>query len=474
MYDYVHHFETNMSEKVLIVDDDPDVLQASRLALLSLGCQILTAHNPEQLPMLVNRQAVGVVLLDLNFERGSIDGEVGLGLLKTIKANNPDTAVIVVTAHVGISLAVEAMKLGASDFITKPWTNERLITTVRNALELRATKLKASRLEQQASEIANPSKQNSAMIGRSPAMQHVLSLIERAAPTDANVLILGENGTGKELVARALHQASKRADRSLITVDLGAVTHSLFESELFGHKKGSFTDAKSDRIGRLGAADRGTLFLDEIGNLPLNLQPKLLSALEQRQVTPVGSNAPMSIDVRVISATNLLRDELADEKKFRPDLLFRLNTLEIHIPPLRQRREDIPLLAAHFLAQYTYKYDKPLRDFTPAAIEALTEHDWPGNVRALRHAIERVVILSRGDRYTADDLALPKNHLTGARVDDQNTPQPDESANLNLERMEKELVERALKKNAWNISLAAKDLGLTRASLYRRMERYGL
>jgi DNA-binding NtrC family response regulator len=459
-----------MRESILIIDDDADVLHASELALRHLGYQIFSATTPEAIPDLLAKHDVGAILLDMNFQRGTTSSEEGLKWISEIKQRGVDAAVIVVTAHAGVALAVEAMKHGANDFITKPWTNDRLATTVRNAMELRATRRTAAHLKLQAQELApNEAHAAASLIGTSAAMQEVMSLIARVAPTQANVLILGENGTGKELVARALHRASLRAANAMISVDLGAVTATLFESELFGHKKGAFTDAKADRIGRIPAADSGTLFLDEIGNLPLTLQPKLLSALEARQVTPVGANSPVAVDVRVISATNLTREQLADEKHFRPDLLFRLNTVEIHLPPLRQRREDIPLLAKHFLAYYTQKYDKPNKALSATALDALIQYDWPGNVRALRHAIERAVILSRGDSYTVDDLALPS--VTSAAPSAAIETSLDD---LNLDRMEQQLIERALKKNAWNISLTAKDLGLTRASLYRRMERYGL
>lgn len=461
-----------MPDTVLIIDDDPDVLQASALALRHLGFNTLTHRHPNVIPDLLAAHDIGAIVLDLNFQRGATSSAEGLHWLSEIRRLDADAAIVVITAHGGVKLAVEAMKLGATDFITKPWDNERLATTVNNAVQLRATRRAAERSHRQARELSGVNGAEKAMlIGNSPAMQHVQSLIGRTAPTDANVLILGENGTGKELVARALHNASKRADEVMISVDLGAVTASLFESELFGHKKGAFTDAKADRMGRFAAAHRGTLFLDEIGNLPLTLQPKLLTVLEQRQVTRVGANAPESVDVRMISATNLSRDQLADEKQFRSDLLFRLNTVEIHIPPLRQRREDIAILAVHFLNHYTQKYEKTTKNFSPSAVQAMEQYDWPGNVRALRHAIERAVILGNGAQYGVEDLAL--SHA--ATVPNSAVISPlANGEDLNLERMEKALVERALHKHAWNISLTAKELGLTRASLYRRMERLNL
>jgi DNA-binding NtrC family response regulator len=308
------------------------------------------------------------------------------------------------------------------------------------------------------------------MLGTSPLIARVFSLIERAAPTEANVLVLGENGTGKELVARELHRRSRRADGVLVSVDLGAVAENLFESELFGHVKGAFTDARTDRIGRLQAAAGGTLFLDEVGNLPLHLQPKLLTALEQRQVTPVGANKPVPIDVRVIAATNLSAEQLADESRFRQDLLFRLNTVEIELPPLRDRREDILLLVEHFIAFYTRKFGKPARELPADVAAALEGYDWPGNVRALRHAAERAVILAGDDAFTVEDFSLSRAapRIAAPAV------QPQAGADLNLDRAEKHMVEEALKKHAYNISLAAAELGLTRASLYRRMEKHGL
>jgi DNA-binding NtrC family response regulator len=302
-------------------------------------------------------------------------------------------------------------------------------------------------------------------------MRRVYSRVERAAPTEANVLILGENGTGKELVARELHRRSRRADGVMVSVDLGAVAENLFESELFGHVKGAFTDARSDRIGRLQAAEGGTLFLDEIGNLPLHLQPKLLTALEQRQVVPVGANKPVPIDVRVIAATNLPLERLHDESLFRPDLLFRLNTVEIELPPLRERRDDVPILVEHFVGLYARKYGKPQRPVPPAVMSALLAYDWPGNVRALRHAAERAVILAGDGELTVEDFSLSRAvpSRPAAAV-----PSPAGASDLNLDRAERQMVEQALKKHAYNISLAAADLGLTRASLYRRMEKHGL
>jgi DNA-binding NtrC family response regulator len=377
-----------------------------------------------------------------------------------------------ITAHGGLSVAVEAMKRGATDFVTKPWSNERLLATVRTAASLHQSREAASTERKRRVAASSPvAATDSAFLGQSPGMARVFSLIEKAGPTDANVLILGENGTGKELVARELHRRSLRADEVLVSVDLGAVTENLFESELFGHTKGAFTDARSDRLGRIPAADGGTLFLDEIGNLPLHLQPKLLTALERRQVIPVGSNKPVPIDVRVIAATNMRPEQLHDERLFRQDLLFRLNTVEIELPPLRERREDILILARHFIDHYSRKYGKAAREIPADVAAAIEAHDWPGNVRALRHAAERAVILGEGSAFRVEDFSISRRPPQAAPV-----PQPLRSGDddLNLDRAERQMVEVALRKHSYNISSAATELGLSRAALYRRMEKYGL
>ena len=453
---------------VLIVDDDPDILLAGRMLLRSAFAEILSTGDPAAVPAMVREHRPDVILLDMNFSRGATSGEEGFRLLAEIVAIDPDAVVIVITAHGGVQIAVEAMKRGATDFVSKPWANERMLATIKTAAALRATRKTADVERQRAAVVASPvAGGETPLLGSSAAMHRVLSLIERAAPTDANVLILGENGTGKELVAREIHRRSRRSDKVMVSVDLGAVSESLFDSELFGHVKGAFTDAKGDRIGRLQAADGGTLFLDEIGNLPLHLQPKLLTALEQRKVTPVGSNRAVPIDVRVVSATNLSAGQLGDEGVFRQDLLFRLNTVEIVLPPLRERRDDIPDLVEHYLSLYARKYNKDSKRVPGDVMRQLQDYDWPGNVRALRHAAERAVILSSGADFAIEDFPLP-NSPRAARV--ELAPVDD----LNLDRLERQTVERALKKHGWNISLAATELGLTRASLYRRMEKYGL
>jgi len=450
----------------LVVDDDPDIALAARLALRDLFARVETLAAPEQLESVLKKESPDAILLDLNFERGATDGREGLGYLGRIMAIDPDAAVVIITAHGAVSVAVEAIKRGASDFVAKPWGNERLAATVRSAAALRRSKIEARVERERSTELGQPSAVETPLLGKSDAMSRVRQLIERAAPTDANVLILGENGTGKEIVAREIHRLSRRAGKPMVAIDLGATAESLFDSELFGHTKGAFTGAASDRLGRLKAADHSTLFLDEIGNLPLHLQPKLLTALEQRQVVPVGSNKPVAIDVRVVAATNLSAEKLADESRFRQDLLFRLNTIEIQLPSLRARRDDIPLLLEHYLALYARKYDKPTRELGGDTLELLRNYDWPGNVRALRHAAERAVILADSDHYRIEDFPLP------SRPDAM--PLPTISGGLNLDQLERQMIERALRMHHFNISLAASELGLSRGALYRRMEKHGL
>lgn len=454
----------------VVVDDDADIALAARLALRDTFVETVALGSPDQLPALLAERAPDVILLDLNFARGATDGAEGMAALARIVAQDPDVAVVVITAHGGVAIAVDAIKRGASDFVSKPWANERLVSTVRSAAALAASR-RAARLEVgRAVELATPAAATP-LLGSSAAMRRVQSLIERAAPTEANVLVLGENGTGKELVARELHRLSRRAARPMVSVDLGAVTETLFDAELFGHVKGAFTDAKGERVGRFKAADGSTLFLDEIGNLPLHLQPKLLTALEQREVVPVGANRAIPIDVRIVAATNCPVDRLADETRFRQDLLFRLNTVEIEVPPLRDRREDVPVLLDHYLTLYAKKYGKPARPVADGAMAVLLAHDWPGNVRALRHAAERAVILAEGAAFTADDFPMPRQSGEPARAPAVVAPAvPD----LHLGRQERQVVEAALQKHHFNISLAAAALGLSRAALYRRMEKHGL
>ena len=464
--------QTTRFGRCIIIDDDPDILLSARLLLRDLFREVADFGSPEAALAAMDQELPDVILLDANFGRGATDAAEGFHWLSEILKHDAQAVVVMITAHAGVQIAVEAMKRGATDFVSKPWSNERLLATVRTAAALRTSREEATTERKRAAVVASPpAGGDMPLLGRSPGMARVWSLIERAAPTEANVLILGENGTGKELVARELHRQSRRGDQVLVSVDLGAVTENLFESELFGHVKGAFTDARGDRIGRMPAANGGTLFLDEIGNLPLHLQPKLLTALEQRQVIPVGANKPVPIDVRVIAATNCPAEQLSDEGRFRQDLLFRLNTVEIELPPLRERREDVMMLVDHFVTLYSKKYGKPAREIPDDVVAALEGYDWPGNVRALRHASERAVILADGDAFTVEDFSLSRGGAARATAPAPAAPVRDD---LNLERAEKQMVEEALKKHSYNISLAAAELGLTRASLYRRLEKHGL
>ncbi len=456
---------TERTGHILIVDDDEDILTAGRLLLRRNFAGVTTCRDPKQIPGLITRGDIDVVLLDMNFGPGESSGRQGLQWLERILEIDPDLVVVMITAHGDVQIVVEAMKRGATDFIAKPWQNEKVVATVSAAVALHR-----SRDETESLRRTNRALQEAAagsgeeIIYRSAVMVETLDLVRRAAPTDANVLILGENGTGKELIARELHRHSTRADAVFLPVDMGSISESLFESELFGHRKGAFTGARDDRAGRFQAASGGTLFLDEIGNLPLHLQAKLLGALEMHQVTPVGADRPEPVDVRVIAATNTPSSALRDPAVFRPDLLFRLNTVEITLPPLRERPDDILPIARHFAELYSRKYGKPTRTFSTDAETALRQYDWPGNVRALRHAVERAVILAPGDSVEPRDLQLDYSSPADASA----------PAVLNLEQVEKETIERALHKHGFNISHAAKELGLTRASLYRRMEKHGI
>jgi DNA-binding NtrC family response regulator len=446
------------------VDDDEDILLSARLLLGGLFAEVRATSSPADALALVRERPFDAVLLDANFARGATDGAEGFRWLAELLRADPAAAVVMITAHTSVSVAVAAMKHGATDFVSKPWNNNRLLATVANAAALGRSRRGA------APAAAAPAP--STLLGDSAAMARVRSLIEKAAPTDANVLILGENGTGKELVARELHRLSRRAAAEMVTVDLGAVSETLFDSELFGHVRGAFTDARADRIGRLAAAHGSTLFLDEVGNLPLRLQPKLLTALEQRHVTPVGANRAQAIDVRVVSATNMGADGLADEARFRQDLLFRLNTVEIALPPLRERPGDVPLLLNRFLEEHRLRYGAPAREMPAGLMAALAAAPWPGNVRALRHAAERAVILAEGDRFRAEDFATadPAPPAPVAAP----PPVPAAGTDLNLDRAERQLIEQALRRAGFNISTAAAELGLSRGALYRRMEKHGL
>lgn len=476
---------------ILIVDDDQDILTAGKLLLKRYFTSVITCHQPEQIPLLFSRNKFDAVLLDMNFGPGESSGKQGYSWLEKILEIDPNAVVIMITAHGGVDVAVEAMKLGATDFIAKPWQNAKVVATLSSAVQLGKSRLEVDELRHTNKLLAEVSGQSfqQKLIGDSRAMSQVFSLVERTAPTDANVLLLGENGTGKELIAREIHAQSKRSDKVFMSVDMGAITESLFESELFGHKKGAFTGAREDRVGRLKAANGGTLFLDEVGNLPLNLQAKLLTVLEQRVVTPIGANSSTPFDVRIITATNVSKANLNNEKQFRQDLLFRLNTVEIHLPPLRDRIQDIEPIAQHYVNYYSHKYSKLTKSISEQALTDMQNYPWPGNVRALRHAIERAIILSTNEQLLSSDfqLDLPPNQAGNLSASDsvpnrrandnsdmQVAPEVVESEELNLDKVEKHTISQALKKHRYNISHSAKELGLTRATLYRRMEKHGL
>ena len=456
------------NERILIVEDDRDILVAAKLLLKRHFPQVLTATDPAVIPELMGEAPFDAVLLDMNFGAGERSGREGLHWLSRILEIDRDAVVILITAYTAIDTAVEAIKMGAIDFVAKPWQNEKLIATVQAAIKLRHSRTEAARLKDQNQELAaHISRPSELMLGESEAMRAVFRVIAKAAPTEANVLILGENGTGKELVAREIHRQSMRSGGVFMSVDLGAVAESVVPSELFGHRKGAFTGANENRIGRFQAASGGTLFLDELGNIPRHVQAKLLTALERREVVPVGANAPVPIDVRVISATNVARAELADEATFRQDLLYRLNTVEIELPPLRERTGDIPILADHFMRTYARKYGRPVRRLSPEAMATIAAHPWPGNVRSLRHALERAVILCEGDTLRPSDFPLPRVDRA-AEVDDG--PRP----GTTLADLERQAIVGALERHAGNVSHAARELGITRTSLYRRMGKYGL
>lgn len=452
--------------RILVIDDQEDILFAARLLLKRHFASVETLRDPSGLAELVRRNTFDVLLLDMNFAAGDDEGAEGLKVLAEVLALDPQAVIVLVTAHSGVELAVQAMKQGAADFVTKPWENERLIATLLAASNLRQSRIEAAELRKRNRGLAAATRREAEIIGTSAEMLRVFDTIRRAAPTDANVLILGENGTGKELVAREIHRHSSRAQEVFLRVDLGALSPHLFESELFGHRRGAFTDAKEDRTGLFRAAGTGTLFLDEIGNVPLHLQGKLLTALETREVTPVGADKAERIDARVLAATNLSPLQLADPNLFRQDLLYRINTVDILLPSLRERRQDIPLLLEHFTAIYAQKYNFPTKRISAAALEHLMAHAWPGNVRALRHAVERAVILSQGTTLEIGDFSL-----TALSADAQANGS---AADSKLDSIEKSAIARALGEHGKNVSRAAQALGLTRASLYRRMEKYGL
>jgi len=443
---------------ILIVDDDTDVLTAVKLLLKTEAQEVITEKNPENLNWLLQRNQVDLVLLDMNFNSAINTGNEGLYWLKKIKEWKPNVCVIMITAYGDIDLAVRSLKEGANDFIVKPWHNEKLIETIKSLLDKKeGVKPKA---------VVKTSAGDTSILGESEVMQDIFHKVNKIAPTDANILLLGENGTGKDLMAKAIHERSLRADKPFIKVDVGALTDTLFESELFGHKKGAYTDAREDRTGRFEDAEGGTLFLDEIGNISLQQQAKLLTVLQNRQVTRLGTNKAVDIDIRLICATNLPLSELANENRFRKDLIYRINTVEINMPPLRRRSEDIVILARHFAKMYAGKYLKPTMDFEPASLQKLRMYNYPGNVRELQYTIERAVIM-------ADDHVLHPDDLIFSILETP-TDTPIDNDNVPLSIMEKNAILKVIEKHNGNITRAAKELGLTRTALYRRLSKYDI
>ena len=446
---------------ILVVDDDTDVLTAVKLLLKPEVQEIIIEKNPENINSLLTRNQVDLVLLDMNFNSAMNTGNEGIYWLRKIKEWRPNVCVIMITAYGHIDLAVRSLKEGANDFVVKPWHNERLIETIKDLLD------KQEGLKKPKISVKGTSGNSTAILGEAEAMQDIFHKVNKIAPTDANILLLGENGTGKDLMAKAIHERSLRANKPFIKVDVGALTDTLFESELFGHKKGAYTDAREDRTGRFEEAEGGTLFLDEIGNITLQQQAKLLTVLQNRQVTRLGTNKEVDINIRLICATNIPLQELANENKFRKDLIYRINTVEITMPPLRRRTDDIPLLARHFAKIYAAKYLKPSVEFNNAALQKLQQYSFPGNVRELQYTIERAVIM-------ADDALLQPDDLIFSSLENSIPETPELADNVPLSMMEKNAILRVIEKHGGNITRAAKELGLTRTALYRRLNKYDI
>jgi len=452
------------SGKILVIDDDQDILLTTKVVLKRSFDFIETETNPERVLPNIIKGGYDVILLDMNFKTGATSGKEGIELLRRIVKTDPDALVIMITAYGDIDLAVQAMKDGAIDFIVKPWDNKKLLATVANAVRLSASRKEIANLKELQKVLTEEIDQHfSEIIGQSEAMNRVFETIRKVASTDANILLLGENGTGKELIARAIHKASARSTQIFVSVDLGAIPETLFESELFGHIKGAFTDAKESRTGRFRVATGGTLFLDEIGNLPMSMQVKLLSVIENRRITPVGSNESQPIDVRLICATNMPVSEMVAQKKFREDLLYRINTVELSVPPLRERTSDIPLLVDYFKELYAKKYNKGKIRISTESYRKLSRYYWPGNVRELRHIIERSIILSDSNVLRPDDFIV--EHMGG---------QSNRSSILNMEEVERQTILTALERNERNMTRTSEELGMARTTLYRKMKKYDI
>ncbi len=460
--------QISKSGRILIVDDNEDLLKAAKIFLKRHFLQVDLEKNPEAIPSILSNENYDVILLDMNFTKDVSSGMEGYMWLERILEIDPSAVVVLITAYGDVQTAVQAIKAGATDFVLKPWDNQKLLATLHSAMKLRESKLEIKDLKSKQKHLHEElNNRFQDIIGQSPAMQKVYETIDRVAETDANVLILGENGTGKELIARAIHNNSSRSSGVFISVDLGSITETLFESELFGHVKGSFTDAKEDRPGRFEVASGGTLFLDEIGNLSQPLQAKLLTAIQNRVITRVGSNKSIPIDIRLICATNMPIYDMVAANTFRQDLVYRINTIEIYLPPLRERGDDIPTLANHFLDLYAKKYNKNTTKISDAAITRMDKYQWPGNIRELQHAVERAVIMSTSQVLQPEDFNFSS----------KNAGKDDDGVTLDqfhLEEVEKILIRKVLKKYNGNITQAAGELGLTRSSLYRRLEKYGL
>ena len=454
---------TQSRHRILLADDQADIRESLRLLLKNEGFETQLASSPAEVLAAIEAREFDAVLMDLNYTRDTTSGQEGLDLLSRIQSLDGTLPVIVMTAWSSLELAVEAMRLGARDFLQKPWENERLLSILRTQIDLRQALRRATRLEAENRLLSVEARPT--LIAESAAMQPVLNLLARIGPSDANVLITGEHGTGKEVVARTLHAMSGRANRPMVTVNAGGLSSGLFESELFGHVKGAFTDARMDRIGRFEIADSGTLFLDEIANVPLNLQSKLLRVLETGEFERVGSSNTRRVNVRVLAATNVDVNAEVAAGRFREDLLFRLNTIEIRLPSLRDRGDDIELLANHFLLVYTDRYRKAISGFAAGAMQALREHPWPGNVRELDHAIERAVLLSSSPMIRGVDLGLRAASSLGGTL---------RLEEMSLEEVEKHLIQRMLARHGGNVSKAADALGLSRSALYRRLQKFGL
>jgi len=450
---------------ILIVDDDRDVLETARMFLKQEFTSVDIEENPSKIPGYFDIKDYDVILLDMNFNKGVNDGEEGFYWLSEVLKLDPEAIVILITAYGEIDLAVKAMKLGATDFVLKPWKNQKLLATIISAIKHRQSKKEISRLKASQKQMNADSHQLDDLIGEAPSMQRVKELIRKVGHTDADVLILGENGTGKELAARAIHGQSQRKDEVFINVDLGAISESLFESELFGHIKGAFTDAKTDKPGRFELANKGTIFLDEIGNLSYPLQAKLLTVLQNRSIKRVGANKDISVDFRLVCATNMPLVTMVEEQRFRQDLLYRINTVEIKMPALRERITDLPILIEHFLHGYAKKYQKPALKINAEVIEKLKKYPWPGNIRELQHAVERAVILSEGNSISDEGLFL------NSSAQAQNTSHQQATT---LDEMERIFILQTLENNEGNVTQTAKVLGLTRTALYRRMKKYGI